>query len=738
MTGAVNPRERGWFLEVQDRLHLAMGSEVGYWELVLPGEQVTWSAVMCEIMGVARDFQPTVADYRQRIHPEDRARQAEAMERALRERCLYDAQYRIVRPGGEVRLVHSVAELSQDGTRFYGILKDVTELRRSEESLRLFRTLVDHSDDCVEVIDPRTGRFLDVNQKACEVHGYTREEYLSLTVADVDPQVAAQPWEDVLSQKQLAGSYLFESEHRRKDGSLFPVEVNCTVIELERTYWLAVVRDVTERRRASRALEESHNLLQAVVEGTPDAVFVKDRQGRYVLINQAGAAMLGRSVEQILGRDDCELLGLEESREMRERDRLTLTTGEPTTFEETLTVGGGSRTVLVTKGCYRDQSGEILGLVGIARDVSDLKRLEAQFRQAQKMEAVGQLAGGIAHDFNNLLTVINTYSEMLLESLEPDDSRREMLADIRGAGLRAATLTRQLLAFSRQQILQPKIVDLNELLLQLGKLLQRLLGEDVELRLELEPSLGRARVDVGHFEQAIINLAVNARDAMPDGGRLVLSTANATIAGEPFVRVAVGDSGHGIDESVRPHLFEPFFTTKGPGRGTGLGLAMVYGFVKQSGGHLEVDSEVGRGTTFNLHLPRAGEGPPQATTRSWPRGTETLLLVEDERAVRDLASRVLRECGYTVLEAADGEEALLVARRYSGQVDLLVTDIIMPRMSGRSLAEQLLRQNPGLRVLFISGYPLGQVVALTEAYLHKPFGPAELCQRVRDLLDGKT
>jgi nitrogen-specific signal transduction histidine kinase/CheY-like chemotaxis protein len=394
-------------------------------------------------------------------------------------------------------------------------------------------------------------------------------------------------------------------------------------------------------------------------------------------------------------------------------------------------------------------------MIRISRDVTELKRLEEQFRQAQKMEAVGRLAGGVAHDFNNLLTGIIGYSEMVFRGLRADDPGRELLTEILKLGERATNLTRQLLAFSRKQVLQPQVVSLNALLIELRMLLGRLIGEDIELVLKPGPELGLAKVDPGQFEQAVINLAVNARDAMPQGGRLVIETRDADLdeghaAGLPEVRpgryvlVSVSDTGQGMDEATRARIFEPFFTTKGPGKGTGLGLAMVYGFVKQSGGHVEVASEPGRGATFNVYLPRAEETVPWARSAQGlltvPQGTETVLVVEDEDAVRNLARLTLQSNGYTVLEARDGYEAVWVAQQHPGPIHILVTDLVMPRMSGRQLADLLARARPQTRILFMSGHTdetvlRHGVVEASVAFLQKPFRPTDLARKVREVLD---
>jgi nitrogen-specific signal transduction histidine kinase len=390
----------------------------------------------------------------------------------------------------------------------------------------------------------------------------------------------------------------------------------------------------------------------------------------------------------------------------------------------------------------------------VARDMTERRKLEDQFRQAQKLEAVGRLAGGVAHDFNNLLTVINGYADVLLAGLPPAAPTRDPLAAIRDAGERAAGLTSQLLAFSRKAIVEPKVLDLNEIIDQLARLLRRLVGEDVLLATALAPELSRVRADAGQLEQVILNLAVNARDAMPKGGRLTIETRNHLLrAGDApeyadlppgnYVQLAVSDTGVGMTDEVKAQIFEPFFTTKEQGKGTGLGLAMVYGAVKTHGGHISAYSEVGVGSTFKILLPATTEAPSGARTcevRPAPRGAETVLVAEDDETVRKFTRLALETQGYAVLEGV-GAEALRVAARHSGPIHLLVTDVVMPQMGGRELAEVLRAAHPDLKVLYVSGYTDDAVVRhgiveATDAFLQKPFTPLALARKVRSVLDG--
>jgi two-component system, cell cycle sensor histidine kinase and response regulator CckA len=392
----------------------------------------------------------------------------------------------------------------------------------------------------------------------------------------------------------------------------------------------------------------------------------------------------------------------------------------------------------------------------VLKDIEERRRLEEQLRQSQKMDAIGRLAGGIAHDFNNLLTVIAGRAQMILSRIRPEEPIHRDATLVRTTADRAAALTQQLLAFSRKQVLQPQVLNLNRVVTGMQPMLARLIGEDIDLSVVPAEGLGRTKADPGQLEQVIVNLVVNARDAMPEGGRLTIETADVeidaayasrhfSVAAGPYVMLAVTDTGSGMDEPTRSRVFEPFFTTKGPGKGTGLGLATVYGIVKQSGGDIQLYSEVGHGTSFKIYLPRVAEQVIDAldarpAITAMPRGEETVLLVEDEPEVRDLAHEILEGSGYTVLQACDPQEAVLMAERHAGPIRLLLTDVIMPRQSGRALAERLRPQRPEMHVLYMSGYTNEAIVrhGVLEPdtmFIQKPFTPAALGQKVREALD---
>ncbi|NOU31865.1 MAG: PAS domain S-box protein [Polyangiaceae bacterium] len=518
-------------------------------------------------------------------------------------------------------------------------------------------------------------------------------------------------------------------------------------------------RDVAEvaLRAAGRVSTEQQNELSAIVESSEDAIISRGNDGIIRTWNPAAERLFQYSAAEAIGRHISMLYPPEQSRAVAvEPSHLTR---EP--FTVSATRKDGTRVPLsVRVSLLRDADGVVSGAAVLARDMTtqtkaqaDLERAEEQLRQAQKMESVGRLAGGIAHDFNNLLTVILSYTDLALGTLSPAEPLHADIVQIHAAGERASALTRQLLAFSRQQVLSPAVIDLNNCARRMETILERVLGEDIQLTLLLEKDLGKVFADVGQLEQVLMNLVVNARDAMPAGGSLTIETANVEIdasyaldhhdvAPGSYVMIAVTDTGTGIDPAIRHRIFDPFFTTKEQGKGTGLGLSMVFGLVKQSGGHVWAYSEPNVGSTFKVYLPRSDrsetERAPVSEARP-VRGSETILLVEDDDAVRKVMCTMLRKCGYNVLDARNGGEALLVCEQYPARIDLLLTDVVMPRMSGRALAERLATLRPQVRVLYVSGYTENSVVHhgvldAGIAYLQKPVTPDTLARKVREVL----
>jgi len=531
--------------------------------------------------------------------------------------------------------------------------------------------------------------------------------------------------------------------------------------------WLAIGMDVTDRKRAEERyrsfIAQSSEGVSRLEIDPPVPISLPEEElidrlyagARIAECNDAMARMYGfDEATQLVGTRLADLHNVTDPTN-REQIRAFLRAGYRVSDSETREHDREGRPrVFLNNVVGFIENGHLVRVWGTQRDVTEQRHLEEQFRQSQKMEAVGQLAGGIAHDFNNLLTAILGNTQLLLRDLPPGDAKRSDVEEIRKASERAASLTRQLLAYSRRQMLQPEVLDLNVVVAEMDKMLRRLIGEHIALVAVLAPDLGRVRADPNQIEQVIVNLAVNARDAMPDGGKLTIETANvdldeafaqAHLGSVPgsYALLAVTDTGAGMDATVRAHLFEPFFTTKEVGKGTGLGLATVYGIVKQSGGYISVDSEPGRGSSFRIYLPRI-ETPaeePAGPQKGGPApGSETVLVVEDEPAVLTLSRRALEAQGYVVLAASDPVAALRVVERHGGTIHLLLTDVVMPGLSGRELADRLTAQRPGIRVLYMSGYPGDAVVQrgtlpAGSAFLQKPFSPDGLARKVRDVLD---
>ncbi len=526
------------------------------------------------------------------------------------------------------------------------------------------------------------------------------------------------------------------------------------------------VSDLDVLRRSQEALRVSESRFRSIFENASTGMSTVAPDGTLLQVNRAFCRFVGRTPEELTGASMLDITHPDD----RSATALLLKpgTGEdevPATVEKRYLRKDGTVVWGLTSATWlRDERGRPDCAVTLVQDVDERKRTEEllqssedKLRQSQKMEAIGRLAGGVAHDFNNLLTVITGRCDLLLRRQDQSAHALREVEVIRDTADRAAALTRQLLAFSRKQVLKPRVIDLNAIIADMESMLHRLIGEDVRLISSLRPDLGMTRVDPSQMEQIIMNLAINARDAMPDGGRLTIETDNVVLGTDSIVRdvhtlpgsyvlMAVSDTGTGMDAPTRGRIFEPFFTTKGPGKGTGLGLSTVYGIVKQSGGYIFVYSEPDMGATFKIYLPRvdgATESAGAGSSESTPRGTGTILLVEDEGVVRDLAKEILEQGGYTVLAAGGAAEAHALCAAHKGPIDLLLTDVVMPETGGRALAAALTRDRPGMRVLYMSGYSdeavvLHGVLEAGTAFLQKPFTPEGLARKVRETLDGRT
>jgi PAS domain S-box-containing protein len=608
------------------------------------------------------------------------------------------------------------------------------------------------------------GHFLRANQRMLEVSGYSLEELRGMTYADLthpDDRAADRLHIEPLLRSERVTSR-WTKRHVRKGGEIIWVAITASVLRNpdEPQYLLGVVEDITAHVRAEEALRQSEERFRQVVERAPEGIIVITGNLEIRYANPAAVRMFGaESAGRLLGMSLLDHVHPEERETSRERC-LTAVCGTPIGREDRrlLRVGGAEFPAEVHAGPIV-YDGEPAALT-FFRDATELKqaeeersRLEQRLGQAQKMESVGRLAGGVAHDFNNHLTVINGYCDMLLEALDPADPLAQELGEIRAAGDRAAALTQQLLAFSRKQIVEFKPIVLNQVVEEFGRLVRRLIGDDIEVVTELDPALGVVMADRGQMHQVLMNLAVNARDAMPGGGRITVRTENEGFdeidpplqdrKPGPYILLTVRDSGGGMPPEILQKIFEPFFTTKPMGVGTGLGLSTVYGIVEQSGGVIRVASEVGKGTTFRIYLPRVAddvqEAPARAAAPLPATGHETVLVVEDQAEVRKFAMVILAKNGYRLLEASNGSEALALAAGFAGPIDLLVTDVVMPGMTGRELAGRLQASRPALKVLYISGYS-SDVIArqgmldVGVVYLSKPFAPVDLAGKVREIL----
>jgi len=528
--------------------------------------------------------------------------------------------------------------------------------------------------------------------------------------------------------------------------------------ELTPALLVKALRYAIEGSKARETLRRAELRFQELFDNAKDVFFTLDLEGHITSLNKAGELLIGYSREEVRGMSLHALVAPEHLPLCREMLKQVRREAELPPCEIALENREGRKVLLEVSSLLLYREGKKEGVQGIARDITERRHLEDLLRQSQKLEAVGRLSGGLAHDFNNLLCAITGHSELLTERLEATDPAVSNVAQIKKAAESAAALVRQLLAFSRQQVFYPQVLNLNEVVSGVEKLFSRLIGEHIEFSTELEPSLGPVRVDPTQFEQVLVNLVLNARDAMPDGGRLTISTSECELEENipsrhgivppgRYVVLAVSDTGLGMDAETQSRIFEPFFTTKAMGKGTGLGLATVYGIVKQSGGYTWVYSEPGRGTTFRVYLPREEQHGSSANAgkqqRKSYRGTETILLVEDAEPLRVLAREFLTGSGYTVLEARNGRDALNIASRSEERIHLLLTDVVMPEIGGRQLAELLKEQNPELVVMFMSGYPNDRMIqhgVLEEGVtlLEKPFTRELLLRKVRESLDAKA
>ena len=646
---------------------------------------------------------------------------------------------------------------TESGNFVSAAVRDITDRKRIEER---FRTLLDSAPDAMVVVNHQ-GKIVLVNTQTEKLFGYQREELLGQPVEVLVPE---RFWSE---HRKHRSKYVEHTQVRpmgvglelygvRKDGTEFPVEISLSPQQTDDGILVSTtIRDVTQRKRLEDSLRQSEASFRAMVEGNY-GVYRAAPDGTVLMANPALTAMLGYQSEQ-------EIRSLNLATDIfAENEFSTHLFDQPGRRKQFARVethwrrkDGAIITVEISGRPVQDSAGELLYFEVLAEDVSHQRTTENRLRHLQKMEAVVRLAGGIAHDFNNVLGVIAGYAEMLVDKGAGDPRIATMARDIVKAAERGGSLTRQLLAFSRQQVLQPRIINIRDHIKAIEDLLRRVLGEDIHLSVDLGGKPIHLRADPTQLEQVIMNLVVNARDAMPSGGRLSIEISEVTLDEEycsrnpdahpgSYARIAIGDTGCGMTPEVQARLFEPFFTTKEAGKGTGLGLATVYGILKQSGGHITVYSEAGQGTTFKVHLPLSAEAASQRDApvldSAVPTGSETILLVEDEESMRQLGSEYLTGKGYRVLAAADPNAAVTLAAAHSGLIDMLLTDVILPGMSGVKLAESLAPAHPKMRVLYVSGYTADAIVhhggqGPNFAFLSKPFSLSSLARKIRSVFD---
>ncbi len=756
----------------EQRLRLALDSgQMGTWEWDVRTGRSAWNEMEYHLLGIpVGDGRVETDLFFRQVHPDDFAGLRQYLAEMMEGGGEWTHEFRIVRPDGEVRWLAGSGRVFRDSDgrplRMIGVNYDITERKHAEAALRRseaeratalvrYRTLFEAMAEGValhEVVSaadgqPENYRIIDVNPAYEAATGLRREDVVG-RLGNEAYGTQAPPF---------AAEYLAAAQGRR------PSSLEVWFPPLARHFRISVApwgangfatlfSDITDEKHTATVRER----LATVFEALPDLVATADVRARLMSVNRAGREMLGLGEDEDVTSHEIWEFCTAETRALWQGTALQAAEREGAWRGEAVMVSAAGREVPVSQvvQAHRRPDGTIDFYSTMARDISGQKRLEEELRQAQKMEAVGRLAGGVAHDFNNLLTPIIAYSQFLCEALDTADVLHHYAVEIASAAERAAGLPRQLLAFSRKQVIQPRVLDLNEIVSEMERMLRRLIGEDILLSVVPGVGLGKVKADPGQIEQVLMNLAVNARDAMPVGGRLTIETVNAEVgeaytARRPGVRpgryvvLLVSDTGFGMDQETLARIFEPFFTTKDVDKGTGLGLSTVYGIVKQSGGEIHVYSEPGKGTTFRVYLPRvdlAADHPAEgAAPAGMPWGSETVLLVEDEENVRAATRAVLAMRGYAVLAAENAEAGLAASRAYPGPIHLLLTDVVMPGMSGPQLAEALAGERPEMRVLFMSGYTDAAIVRhgvlpAGMAFLQKPFPPGVLLRMMRDVL----
>ena len=734
----------------------------------LDGAWLRVNPALCQIVGYSEQ-ELLATNFQSITHPEDLSADlnfvgqmvcGEIRSYQMEKRYLHKAKH-VVWVLLSVSLVYG-----EDGKPlfFFSQIQDISERRRIEEALqdsdKKFQALLDNSPNMIFLKDVE-GRYLLVNKEFERALKVRQEQIRGKKDEEVFPREQAIAFRaNDLQVLKIGIPVEFEEVARQEDGLHTSIVHKFPLFDASGKIYATggIVTDISERKRAEEDLRHREEEHRRLIENVPEVVWKADERGKVFFISEEIERVFGYSVTEVYQQGERLWFG-----RMHPEDRERVQEAYSTLFNEDRPFDVEYR-IQHRDGrwmWWHDRAGSVAGGLGervaegLLSDITQRKEIEQQVRQRLKMEAIGKLAGGLAHDFNNLVMVIKGNSEILSSVVGPNEAQRRNIEQIGKAADRAASLTRQLLAFSRMQVLQPRVLDLNAIVAEMGKMLPRLISESIEFVFAPDSTLGRVKADSGQLEQVILNLAVNARDAMPQGGKLVIETKNFNMDEESasrhqpakpgqYVLLTVSDTGHGMDAETQSHIFEPFFTTKSQGKGTGLGLATVYGIVKQSGGFIWVYSEPGQGTTFKIYLPRVDE-PLESTVPNQEKivtvgGTETLLLVEDEEPVRELMRAFLQKNGYTVLEANNGLDALRAAERHIGTIHLLVTDMVMPKMGGWELADRLAVERSGLKVLYLSGYSEHKVAADTNrnwrgSFVQKPFSMDVFGRKVREVLD---
>ncbi|NTW49011.1 MAG: PAS domain S-box protein [Chlorobiales bacterium] len=665
-------------------------------------------------------------------------------------------EYRGVHADGTLFDIEVNGEFIRDSvgqpTGMVFIIRDVTERKRVEASLAFAQLVIDHMADAAFWIT-EDGRFDYVNEAACLMTDYTKSEFLHLSIGDISENMSLEKWASHWQELKRSGCLFVEGRHKTKTGKIIPVEIRASYMTFgSKAYSCGLVRDISERKRA----ETERERLMAAIEQVAEVIIITDLAGTIQYANPAFERVTSYSRKEAIGQNPRILKSGKHDKVFYASIWRSLRKGK--TWEGRFInkrKDGTLYTEEATISPVRDASGTIVNYVAVKRDITHELETEQYLLEVQKMESIGRLAGGVAHDINNMLMAIMGYAELCQNVLPAGSPISKWLDDITNASQRSANITRQLLAFARKQTISPKVLDLNETVASMIKLLRRLIGENIELAWMPGQDLWAVKFDPSQIDQILANLCVNARDAIANTGKIMIETENITIddtycvghvgavPGE-YVLLVVSDDGSGMDKDIFDHIFEPFFTTKGIGKGTGLGLATVYGIIKQNNGFIIVYSEPGKGTTFRIYLPRfvgEFEKPTVARTIEIPRGQgETILLVEDEESLRTTCGRLLDDLGYNVLEAESPEAAIEIVARHSGDIHLLLTDVIMPGMNGKELAEWLCTLKRDLKVLFMSGYPADVishhgVLEQGVHFIEKPFSLGNISRKLRDILD---